>query len=144
MGSKIAVIVMLIITALMLVYLLILAFTGGKKEKLNFRSNYRAKRQQEIDRGIISREDRKKEKEELRQVLKEKKAEQKRNDAEYDAQVKQNIKVYKQEYLETKTKLAQVKQEYLDAKAKFEVWAKENPNLVVEDDELKQAQIMED
>ena len=127
-----------------LVYLLILALTGGKKEKLNFKRRYHEKKQKEVERGIMSREDRKREKEELKKALKEKKLEQKKIDAEYDAQVKENIKIYKEELLKSKEKLVQVKQEYLEAKAKFDAWAKENPDLVVANEEIVQGQIMED
>lgn len=53
----------------------------------------------------MSREDRKREKEELKKALKEKKLEQKKIDAEYDAQVKENIKIYKEELLKSRKNL---------------------------------------
>ena len=58
--------------------------------------------------------------------------------------IKENIKIYKEELLKSKEKLVQVKQEYLEAKAKFDAWAKENPDLVVVNEEVVQGQIMED
>ena len=69
--GKIAVIIMLIITVILLVYLLLLALTGGKKEKLNFRRKAQEHRQKEIERGIVTREDRIREKQELKAILKE-------------------------------------------------------------------------
>ena len=54
------------------------------------------------------------------------------------------LKIYKEELLKSKEKLVQVKQEYLEAKAKFDAWAKENPDLVVANEEIVQGQIMED
>ena len=62
----------------------------------------------------------------------------------YTLEVKENIKIYKEELLKSKEKLVQVKQEYLEAKAKFDAWAKENPDLVVANEEIVQGQIMED
>ena len=97
MGQKIAVILMLVITVVLIVYLLVLVLTGGNKEKLNFKHKREQKRQQEIERGIVTREDKVKEKEELKKALAEKKAEQKAADAEYDNAVKANIQKFKEE-----------------------------------------------
>lgn len=135
MGSKIAVILMLIITVVLIVYLLVLVITGGNKEKLNFKHKREQKRQQEIERGVITREDRVKEKEELKIVLAEKKAEQKAADAEYDSAVKENIKIFKEEKKVAKEKYLAVKKEYDQAYAEYKKWAEENPEKVVKEDD---------
>ena len=44
MGGKIAVIIMLVITVVILTYLFILVITGGKKEKLNFKRIHQDKK----------------------------------------------------------------------------------------------------
>lgn len=136
MGGKIAVIIMLVITVVLLVYLLLLALTGGKKEKLNFRKNYQAKKEKEAERGIYTREDKVKEKQALKAALAEKRAEQKASDAEYDAQVKENIKVFKEELQVVKEKYAEVKAVYDNAKVAFEEYKKANPTILF--DELEE------
>ena len=69
MGQKIAVILMLVITVVLIVYLLALVITGGNKEKLNFKYKREQKRQKEIERGIVTREDKVREKEELKKRI---------------------------------------------------------------------------
>lgn len=133
MGGKIAVIIMLVITVVLLVYLLILALTGGNKEKLNFRKNYQAKKEQEASRGILTREDKVKEKMALKAALKEKKAEQKAQDAEYDAAIKENIKVFKEELQVVKEKHAEVKQIYTEALKSFNEYKAAHPEVIFEE-----------
>lgn len=144
MGGKIAVIIMLVITVVLLVYLLLLALTGGKKEKLNFRKNYQAKKQKEVERGIYTREDKVKEKEVLKAAMKEKRAEQKAIDAEYDAQVKENIKVFKEELQVVEKKYEEVNKVYQAALTSFKEYKKANPDVLfdeLEDEEKSNEQL---
>ena len=144
MGGKIAVIIMLVITVVLLVYLLLLALTGGKKEKLNFRKNYQAKKAKEAERGIYTREDKVKEKEALKAAMAEKRAEQKAADAEYDAQIQENIKIFKEELEQVKVKHAEVEAIYKEAKASFEQYKKAHPEVLfdeLEEDEKSEEQL---
>ena len=82
-----------------------------------------------------SRDQQAAEKEALKQAMRQKRAEQKIEDAEYDAMIKENIRQYKEEYEVSKVKLQELKASYEEAKAKFEAWALEHPELVVQDEE---------
>lgn len=144
MGGKIAVAIMLIITILLLIYFFILVITGGKKEKLNFKRRFQERKSTKESREEKSREERQLEKKQLKDALKEKKKERKKEDAEYDAMIKENIKVYKEEYLQSKEKFVALKKEYEELKKSYLAWAKENPDLVVTNEKLKQIEESEE
>lgn len=134
MGGKIAVIIMLVITVVILTYLFILVITGGKKEKLNFKRIHQDKKARQAEKNAMTREEKAAEKAALKQALKEKRAEQKQADAEYDAMVKANIAEYKKEFAEVKEKFKVIDSEYQEVSKRYKLWAKENPDLVVIDD----------
>ena len=67
--------------------------------------------------------------------MKEKRAEQKRQDEEYDAMVAENIKKYKADYEASKLKLEELKSSYEEVKARYEAWTKEYPELVVTEED---------
>lgn len=144
MGGKIAVAVMLIITILLLIYFFILVITGGKKEKLNFRRRFQEKKAKKVQNDVKTREEKTLEKEELKKAIKEKKAEQKAADAEYDAMIQENIKAYKEEYVQSKEKFDTIKKEYETIRKSYLAWSKEHPELVVTPEQIRKAEESED
>ena len=72
---------------------------------------------------------------EVKAAMKEKRAEQKRQDEEYDAMVAENIKKYKADYEASKLKLEELKSSYEEVKTRYEAWTKEYPELVVTEED---------
>ncbi len=140
MGGKIAVTIMLIITILLLIYFFILVLTGGKKEKLNFKRRFQERKISKQEKSIKTREEKALEKKELKKAILQRKEERKKEDAEYDAMVKDNIKAYKEDYLASKEKFDKLKKEYDLAKKAYSLWSKENPDLVITKEQEKMAE----